>query len=162
MIALICTGCYSLKSVDIFYGDDSSENLVVFIGQKEKLNQFDMVDRFGRIDNNSTTGDTINDNGTYFNEGFDAEYRVVDWVYNKLQVSTIEFLVFDHFGEPNFSNYDYVMLYLYWSEDLNSYVLHKYKANKVFKNERFAWVDDSGRPAKALFLREREKLWQGH
>ncbi|WP_064966747.1 hypothetical protein [Tenacibaculum ovolyticum] len=107
-------GCKStdLKMASKFKLIDESINLKVFIGEKILVNEFDPNKNNEKKVIDSITGDTIIRKTYVMDRGFLAKYKVVQNVFNDLKTDTIEFLVYDHYGRPEFENYENVLLYI--------------------------------------------------
>ncbi|RYD81347.1 MAG: hypothetical protein EOP53_06600 [Sphingobacteriales bacterium] len=75
-------------------------------------------------------------------EGMDAKflarYKVLDKVCGNYSKDTLEFIVYDHYGEPAFSNYQTVMLFVSKYED--TFYHEKYQYFDVYKTQNGKWA----------------------
>jgi hypothetical protein len=70
--------------------------------------------------------------------GFKARYVILKKVYGDFIGDTIEFLAYDHYGEPEFSKYKNTLLYV--SADSGTYFQQKYMYNDVYKTKDGRWA----------------------
>lgn len=99
------------------------ENLLAFIGEKISLEQQEpppcdrciMMDSF-----------------------YVADYRVLDTVFGNYRGNTITFDVYDHYGEPRFSNSDTVLLFVQRRAD-GSYLHVKYQFAALYRGTDGEW-----------------------
>ncbi len=94
---------------------------MVFIGEKIKLSSVQAED--GQISLDSQ---------------FLAQYRVLDVYRGSYTSEEVEFTVFDHYGEPPFSEYDHVLLYLIKHE--GRYYHSKYQYTPLYKAKHGRWA----------------------
>jgi hypothetical protein len=73
-----------------------------------------------------------------FDNGFKAKYLILQKVFGDFPSDTIEFVAYDHYGTPPFSNFDYAMLYV--SADSGTYYQQKYMYNDVYKTKDGRWA----------------------
>ncbi len=99
-----------------------AENLVVFVGEK-----LSVVERPSDEDPEVLTLDA----------GFDASYRVLEVVYGRHDEATIDFVAWDHYGRPEFAEYDTVLLYV--ARDDQGFVHHKYIFQPVYSTQGGGW-----------------------
>lgn len=69
---------------------------------------------------------------------FDAKYRVIENLYGDYKNDTINFVAFDHYGKPRFSEFDHVILYV--AEYCGSLYHVKYQYNDVYKTKYGKWA----------------------
>lgn len=69
---------------------------------------------------------------------FDAEYKIVENLYGDFKKDTINFVVYDHYGKPGFSEYENVILYV--AEYCGELVHVKYQYNNVYKTKNGKWA----------------------
>lgn len=97
--------------------------LYVFVGEKISVEAFEPELEEGTI---------------LMDEAFIARYKVLENVYGELTEDTIEFQVFDHFGQPEFSNYTHVLLYVI-KED-SQYFHERYLHSPLYKTQQGEWA----------------------
>ena len=69
---------------------------------------------------------------------FIAKYRILECIYGKFEADTIDFIAYDHYGTPNFSNYQYVLLYVV--DYKGKYIHSKYQYSSLFKAKDGRWA----------------------
>lgn len=69
---------------------------------------------------------------------FDAEYKIVGNLYGDFKKDTINFVAYDHYGRPGFSEYENVILYV--AEYCGELVHVKYQYNNVYKTKDGKWA----------------------
>ncbi|WP_276503422.1 hypothetical protein [Terrimonas pollutisoli] len=99
--------------------DRKDNPLFVFVG--EKISVQPLPHEQGSIDN-----------------GFTAKYIILQKVYGDFPLDTIEFVVYDHYGVPDFSKYKNVLLFV--SADSGTYYHQKYMYNDVYKTKGGRWA----------------------
>ena len=73
-----------------------------------------------------------------FDYEWKARYRVLEVINGSYDDHEIEFFAYDHYGFPEFGNYDTVMLYLF---RCGSFWIHeKYQFNPVYPTEGGGWA----------------------
>src|SRR5690606_23900840 len=104
------------KNRNDFYAEDESVNLFAFIGEKISIEEFDPNEnnKVTKIEIDTITGDTswVVTTSYCMDRAFNAKYKVVEPVFNKLPGDTVTFTVYDHYGRPDFENYNNVILYI--------------------------------------------------
>lgn len=74
-----------------------------------------------------------------FNSEFRAKYRVVQIIHGTHKSDSIEFDVYDHYGEPKFAEFEHVLLYV--SKYRSGRTVHqKYQFSPVYRTESGAWA----------------------
>ena len=73
-----------------------------------------------------------------FDRKFKAKYQILEKVFGNFAHDTIEFIVYDHYGTPEFAAYDNVLLYV--SADSGIYYHQKYLYNDVYKTKDGRWA----------------------
>ncbi|WP_141096249.1 hypothetical protein [Lacimicrobium sp. SS2-24] len=73
-----------------------------------------------------------------FDSQFRARYKVLETYRGSYSESEIEFTVFDHYGKPPFSKYEYVLLYLEKHE--GKYYHSKYQFTPLYKTKDGRWA----------------------
>ncbi len=144
IIALLSVfmSCHSSVNVskDISVGSiNDSINLYVFIGEKISVEEFNP-----NINNEITgkeideeTGDSVSVIKQHYvmDYAFRCQYKVVKNIFNNLPNDTIEFVAYDHYGKPAFSERDVVILYLSEDKKDSHYFHQKYQYDNVFKDK---------------------------
>ena len=143
-----------LSKHNVQYHEENKEiNLYVFIGKKISVTEFNPNKNWKnnnefKID--SITGDTIFKRVYVMDYGFKAKYSVKKNIFNTIQSDTVVFTVYDHYGRPNFENYDYVLLYLS-KNDQGNYYHQKYQYNPIKVRGKNKWSGLKGETIKSLF-----------
>lgn len=130
---------------------DDSVNLYAFIGEKISVIEFDPNENNTRIEIDSITGDTLLRVSYTMDNGFKNKYKVLKNVFNDLKTDTIEFIVYDHYGRPEFENYENVILYVSLNKEKNHYYHQKYQFDPVEKTKNGTWKGLNGKSIEKLF-----------
>lgn len=69
---------------------------------------------------------------------FDAEYQIVENLYGDFKKDIINFVAYDHYGKPGFSEFEYVILYV--AEYCGELIHVKYQYNNVYKTKDGKWA----------------------
>lgn len=116
------------------------DSLLVFVGEKILVEELPQEKEIARIDTVVENGDTSfvqkvrwNMDGKYL-----ARYKVLQKIYGSFKTDTVEFLAFDHYGYPAFSNYKTVLLYV--SIENGILVHEKYQFTDVYKTKDGRWA----------------------
>lgn len=123
-------------------------NLYAFIGEKisvTKLERKPSVEWVIGLD-----GDTAKIENIPFDEIFIARYKVIVNVFNMLQLDTIEFIAYDHYGRPEFEKNEYSLLYLSFSKEDSTFYHQKYQFDDV-KKLNGEWERKNGESLEELF-----------
>jgi hypothetical protein len=75
---------------------------------------------------------------TAFDNAFRAKYLILEKVFGHFSLDTIEFVAYDHYGIPPFSEFKNVLLYL--SADSGTYFQQKFMYNDVYKTKDGRWA----------------------
>ncbi|WP_298115124.1 hypothetical protein [Flavobacterium sp.] len=174
---IVLFGCSTPKQLNDYYSEDKNINLYTFVGKKISVTEFDP--------NAEEKGETIVDKVTGENQvrkshimdlGFRCKYSVLKNVFNKLENDTIDFVAYDHYGNPRFSEYKTVLLYISKSTKGNYYFHQKYQFDYLektsdgkfygytydrkekrkritFKNKKIASIED-------LFVKKKEEVFK--
>lgn len=70
--------------------------------------------------------------------GFKAKYFVLEKIFGTFSHDTIEFIAYDHYGIPPFSDYSDALLFV--SADSGTYYHQKYQYNDVYKTKDGQWA----------------------
>lgn len=112
----------TLFSLSIF-GQTKKDSLYVFVGKKIEVVGFEQ-----RHDSDEIL----------FGRAFKAKYQVIQSLYGSYSKDTIEFEVYDHYGKPAFSQYDYVLLFV--SKINGKHYHEKYQYFDVYKTKNGRWA----------------------
>lgn len=69
---------------------------------------------------------------------FDADYKIVKNIYGNYSKDTIHFVAYDHYGRPEFGNYEYVMLFV--SKYCDELFHQKYQFYNVYRTVDNKWA----------------------
>lgn len=133
---------------------NDSVNLYVFVGEKISIIKFDPnkdLEKSGKLQIDSVSGDTMISSVYVMDEAFDAKYKVVGSVFNDLKADTIEFKVYDHYGRPAFEKYQTVLLYISKSQEGDHFFHQKYLFDILIKDKNGNWGGKNGESIKELF-----------
>ncbi|WP_298147604.1 hypothetical protein [Flavobacterium sp.] len=136
-IALIALfGCSTQKQLsDDFYNEDKNVNLFAFVGKKIAVVSFDAeAEQLGEKVYDAKTGDTIIQKSIIMDSGSRCKYVIIKNVFNNPKIDTIDFVAYDHYGIPNFSKYETVLLYVSKSSKGNIFFHQKYQFDYLEKN----------------------------
>lgn len=178
LILISLLGCSTPKLLnDSFYLDNEEVNLFAFVGQKISIVEFNPNDeKVGEKFYDSISGETVTKKSYIMDRGFRCRYKIVKNVFNDPKVDTIDFVAYDHYGKPRFSEYDTVLLYVSKSKDGSYYLHQKYqfdyleqnsngifygyqydrverKKKTIFKNKRIASIEN-------LFVEKKEEVFK--
>lgn len=137
-IALIALfGCSTQKQLsDDFYNEDKNVNLFAFVGKKVAVVSFDAeAEQLGEKVYDAKTGDTIIQKSIIIDSGFRCKYVIIKNVFNNPKIDTIDFVAYDHYGIPNFSKYETVLLYVSKSSKGNYFFHQKYQFDYLKKSK---------------------------
>lgn len=122
--------------------------LFVFIGEKIELKE-------------------LTDEKDIMDAKFLAKYKILEKVCGDYRKDTVEFIVYDHYGNPAFEKYKTVMLYL--SEYEGVYYHEKYQYHDLYKTKDGKWAspydwldnsraDTSNNPVKPVIINFAEEV----
>lgn len=108
------------KPFVVAYGADSREDdeVIAFVGEKISVDVFE----------SDPDPDVI-----LIDAAFRSRYRVLQVVHGEYAGDTIEFTAYDHYGEPAFSKYEHVLLFV--RRYANGFVHVKYQYVPLFRTE---------------------------
>ncbi len=137
---------FSQEIADIdYYKKNDSINLFVFVGEKISIEEFDP--NAGKPEKDTVIelderGGWIKRIGTNWimDRAFRLKYRVLKKLYNDVKTDTVEFVAYDHYGEPPFAKFNTIILYLGRDEKNSSYYHKKYSYNPIYKSKDKEWV----------------------
>lgn len=133
---------YSQKDIKInYYQENDKVNLYAFVGEKISVIEFDpnLLEE-KKIEISATTGDTIFRTSRVKDRAYKLKYKVIKNLYNNLKIDTVEFVAFDHYGKPNFTNYKSVILYISKSQNEKYYYHQKYQYNEIYSTRNNEWI----------------------
>lgn len=96
-------------------------DLFVFVGEKVEVVEF--VPPQGEV---------------WFDQAFDAKYRVIEPVFGEFEGNIIEFRVFDHYGYPPFANHSHALLFV--SKHDGKLYHEKYQYHAVHQTTDGRWA----------------------
>ncbi|WP_281777934.1 hypothetical protein [Croceibacter atlanticus] len=102
---------------------EENPKLYVFIGEKIKVDYAKRKYYCNRVSMDSK---------------FDAKYKIVENLYGNFMNDTINYVAYDHYGKPGFSEYDNVILYV--AEYCGELYHVKYQYNNVYKTKNGKWA----------------------
>ena len=103
------------------YPGIQKSELFVFVG--EKVEVVEVTPPHGEI---------------WFDEVFDAKYRVLESVYGEFEGNIIEFRVFDHYGYPPFAKHSHALLFV--SKHKGKLYHEKYQYHTVYRTLDGRWA----------------------
>ena len=103
--------------------DDTSNNLLVFVGERIEIKQ---------------VANTPPPAVIALDLKFEARYKVLTVIFGAYTGSEIDFAVFDHYGRPAFANYETVVLYV--SRYDGQLIHQKYQFNPVYRTADGRWA----------------------
>lgn len=133
------------------YQQDTSINLVAFIGGKISVVEFNPNLNNNTISIDSLTGDTIIHTRYVMDNAFLCTYVIRGFVFNDLTSDTIRFIAYDHYGRPGFEEYNTALLYVHFNKASNHYYQEKYIFDPVKKTKKGKWVGWLGASVSQLF-----------
>ena len=142
LFLLFFTLLYSQKDFKInFYKENQNVNLFAFIGEKISMEEFDPnLDVKTIIEIDLENGDTIYRKAKIIDRAFKLKYKVIKNLFNDLKSDTVEFVAYDHYGKPGFSNLQNVILYISKSTDKKFYFHQKYEYNEIILTKKNEWI----------------------
>ena len=122
IISILTISCNDKKP--LIKKDESNENernnnLFVFVGEKIEVKDLPQ-------DKDSWDGK------------FYAKYKILQRVYGSYNKDIIEFIAYDHYGDPDFSNYKNSLLFV--SKHNEKYYHEKYQFYSVYKTKNGRWA----------------------
>lgn len=143
-------GCNSQKQIaeSNFYQEDKNLNLYAFIGKKISVEE--ILNNKQKIKDPNSNDSIIIIN---MDEAFICKYQILQNVFNKISKDTIEFEAYDHYGSPDFKNYEYVLLYL--SKDTDGKFTHMKYQFDALKFTNTGFKGRNGKSIRKLFLNKK-------
>ena len=121
------------------YFNDQKINLFVFVAEKISIQEFDPNKNNTVKEYDSIEKDTISRKRYVMDRAFRVKYKILKNVFNDLKTVEIEFIVYDHYGKPNFEKSKNVMLYISKSSNNQNYFHQKYQYDEVNKDKNGNW-----------------------
>lgn len=136
------TYSYSQENIEMdFYEENEKVNLFAFVGEIISIEEFDPnAPKEEKIEIDSITGEKFIRKSYVMDKGFKLKYKVLKNLYNNLKTDTIEFLAYDHYGIPSFSEFKNVILYISKNQKDNNYFHQKYEYNEFHKSKNNEWI----------------------
>jgi hypothetical protein len=121
-------------------------DLYIFVGEKIKIKEIVRKEEPPVKTDEIKTSISSDSNGEFtteevtiqFYHEYKAKYKILKNVYGDLEMDTIEFKAYDHFGTPDFSKYKYVLLYVTKHNGEFYHIRHEYSALYKTKDNRWA------------------------
>ena len=112
-IALITILIY-IVSITFIFGQSKNDSLIVFVGEKIEVAYSAEKKLITFIDTIISDLDTTYKEhyGVISDSRYLAKYKVLELINGAFEKDTIEFIVYDHYGEPSFSKYKNVLLFV--------------------------------------------------
>ncbi|HMR18675.1 MAG TPA: bacterial Ig-like domain-containing protein [Sphingobacterium sp.] len=89
-------------------------------------------------------GDTIDNSGSVsgsLDSKYIARYKVLQTISGRLEADTVSFIVYDHYGTPDFAKYQNVLLFLVeYGDEPNIFYHKKYAFTDVYKTKSGKWA----------------------
>ena len=128
LFLIIFFGCSAPKQLTDYYEEDKQVNLFAFVGKKISVIEFDPnAEQKGVKFYDSIIRDTIIRKSHYMDNAYRCKYLIVENVFNNPKIDTIDFIAYDHYGNPAFSKYETALLYVSKSIKENHYYHQKYQ-----------------------------------
>ncbi|WP_379964655.1 hypothetical protein [Epilithonimonas sp. UC225_85] len=125
-----------------FGGINESINLYAFVGEKISVIEFDPNENQEKnqksekiLDEETGDSATVVYQRYIMDNAFRCKYKIIRKLFNDTKTDTIEFLAYDHYGNPAFAEKDTVILYLSKSIEDGHFFHQKYQFDNVFKDE---------------------------
>jgi hypothetical protein len=142
-----CSSVHNKQELPIIV---NSSNQYAFIGKKIEILEIANRDIKTIFKTDSITNERKEYISMPMNYIFKAKYEVIQNVYNELKVDTLEFIVLDHYGRPKFEDYENVLLYLHYDNDVKDFYLDKYKFEVVTQKDNGNWKATNGKSLKRV------------
>ena len=129
-----------LISLTSAFGQTRKDSLIVFIGEKIDVKYSPEEKKESPVDTIIEGNDTsyMRHVSISMDSRYIAKYKILQLVHGSYKTDTIEFLAFDHYGEPAFSKYQTVLLFV---SNCNGKLYHeKYQYFKLYKAENGKWA----------------------
>lgn len=161
LLLLICCKSPHTKENSLFEMKDKSVNLYAFIGKKISVQKSERdITKTEKII--GFDGDTVVQKVIYFDQRFEAKYQVLKNIFNELQTDTIEFIVYDHYGRPQFENYENVILYISFDKEEGNFYHQKYQFDPLKKTKNGNWKGLNGESIEKLFNEKKDRILAAH
>ena len=99
VFVLVASSCKPV--MNLLSGTTRKGNLIVFVGEKIEVKSLGIY-----------PSETIKGIILLYDEAYIAEYKILQLVHGSYKSDTIEFTVYDHYGEPAFSKFQTVLLFI--------------------------------------------------
>jgi hypothetical protein len=129
-----------LISLTTTYGQTRRDSLIVFIGDKIDVKYSPEEKKESRVDTIIEGNDTsyVRHVSLISNSRYIAKYKILQLVHGSYNADTIEFIAYDHYGEPAFSKHQTVLLFV---SDYNGKLYHeKYQYFNLYMTESGKWA----------------------
>ena len=128
-------GCSAPKKITDFYAENNQVNLYAFVGKKISVIEFNPNAEQNNVKiYDSINKDTIIRKSYIMDNAYRCKYLIVKNVFNNPKIDTIDFVAYDHYGNPAFTKFDTVLIYVSKSTKENYYYHQKYQFDYLEKN----------------------------
>lgn len=104
-----------LLSLTSIFAQTQKDSLLVFVGEKIEIKYSPQEKKVDTIIEGKDTS-YVRRGPVIMDSRYIAKYKVIQLINGSYKKDTIEFTVFDHYGEPEFSNYKTVLLFVSYYE----------------------------------------------
>ncbi len=132
-----------------FYEENKNVNLYAFIGEKISVESFDPNKNNKKKIKDPSSRDSIIVTEYVMDNAFNCKYKILQNVFNTIENDTINFKAYDHYGNPGFEEYKYVLLYISKSQT-EGYVHMKYQFDPIKKTKN-GFMGLNGKSIEKLF-----------
>ena len=148
-------GCNSQKRIaeSKFYDENKNVNLFAFVGEMILVEEFDPNKNNKKKIKDPNSADSIIVTEYVMDNAFNCKYKILQNVYNTFEKDTIDFKTYDHYGNPGFENYKYVLLYVSKSKE-EGYFHIKYQFDAI-KKTKTGFKGLNGKSIEKLFLNKK-------
>lgn len=136
MKAVLLTMLTMLISFNSVFSQNKKDSLIVFVGEMIELTK---APREKAVDTILMGNDTSYTVHISMDSRFTAKYKILQLIHGTYKRDAIEFTVFDHYGQPAFSKYKTVMLFVSIGSDGKLYH-EKYQYFNLYRTKNGKWA----------------------
>lgn len=124
----------------ILTAQSEKDSLVVFVGEKIEVTDWTKEKQPYSIDTiiNGNDTDYVEHYSVSMDSKYIARYKVLELIHGTYQKDTIEFIVYDHYGTPAFSQYQTVLLFV--SHHKGKLYHQKYQYFDLYPTDENKWA----------------------
>lgn len=159
-ILFVCCKSTKINNDSDLISKKDSINLYAFIGEKISVTEFNPNENNFEIVVDSVSGDTMRLVNYVMDRGFKAKYKVLKNVFNELKFDTIEFDAYDHYGRPQFENYENILLYISLDKENGNFYHQKYQFDPVKKTKNGRWKGLNDESVEVLFDNKKSTVFK--